>query len=80
MLKMDSFQAKTHFADLLRKVSQGEEVLITNRGKVVAKVSPFSGDGPDPALFIQKMKTFSRGRKCYLQEIQDMKAQGRQRR
>ncbi len=35
-----SFAAKTHFASLLERVEHGEEILITRRGKPVARLVP----------------------------------------
>lgn len=33
-------EAKTHFANLLKDVEQGEEILITKHGQLVAKLVP----------------------------------------
>lgn len=38
MITIGAFAAKTHLSSLLKKVSQGEEVLITKRGKAVARL------------------------------------------
>jgi prevent-host-death family protein len=35
-----SFEAKTHFAQLLERVEQGEEIVITRCGKPVARLVP----------------------------------------
>ncbi|MFP3120223.1 type II toxin-antitoxin system prevent-host-death family antitoxin [Rickettsia sp. R2] len=35
-----AFDAKTHFSKLLDRVSKGEEILITKRGKAAAKIVP----------------------------------------
>jgi prevent-host-death family protein len=35
-----SFEAKTHWSALLKRVSDGEEVVITHRGKAVARLVP----------------------------------------
>jgi prevent-host-death family protein len=35
-----SFEAKTHFANLLERVEHGEEILITRRRKQVARLVP----------------------------------------
>jgi prevent-host-death family protein len=35
-----AFEAKTHFSQLLERATQGEEILITRRGKAVAKIVP----------------------------------------
>jgi prevent-host-death family protein len=36
MTEISSFEARTHFSDLLRRVSQGEQFMVTVRGKPVA--------------------------------------------
>lgn len=38
MIEIGSFEARTHFSDLLRRVSSGEEFLVTTRGKPVARL------------------------------------------
>ena len=40
MIEVGAFAAKTHLSSLLDKVSCGEEVLITKRGKAVARLVP----------------------------------------
>jgi prevent-host-death family protein len=35
-----TFEAKTHFTKLITQVMAGEEILITRRGKAVAKIIP----------------------------------------
>lgn len=35
-----SFEAKTHWSALLEKVGKGEEVIITKRGKAIARLIP----------------------------------------
>ena len=40
MRKVGAFEAKTHLSSLLASVARGEEVLITNRGKPVARLVP----------------------------------------
>jgi len=35
-----SFDAKTHFAEILRQVEEGKEFDITRRGKVIASIVP----------------------------------------
>jgi prevent-host-death family protein len=39
-------EAKTHLARLLHRVERGEEILITRRGKAVARLVPAAA-GPD---------------------------------
>ena len=38
--EIGSFEAKTRFSELLRKVEQGESFTITLRGRVVAELTP----------------------------------------
>ena len=43
--QIGSFEAKTKFSELLRKVDQGERFTITVRGRVVAELAP-----PPPSI------------------------------
>ena len=43
MIQVGAFEAKTHLSALLEKVDRGEEVLITRRGKAVARLVPAHG-------------------------------------
>jgi len=40
MIEVGAFEAKTHLSALLDKVKNGEEVLITKRGKAIARLVP----------------------------------------
>ncbi|OAI49270.1 hypothetical protein AYO45_02890 [Gammaproteobacteria bacterium SCGC AG-212-F23] len=40
MNQIGAYQAKTHFSEILRRVTQGEEFCVTHRGKVVAVILP----------------------------------------
>lgn len=42
MLSMQGHEVKFQFSEVLRKVENGEEVLISHHGKVVARLSPWS--------------------------------------
>ncbi len=44
MLKVGAFEAKTHLSRLLARVARGEEVLITKRGKPMARLVPADRD------------------------------------
>lgn len=37
-----AFEAKTHFAQLIQRVSEGEEIVITKRGHPVVKMVPLT--------------------------------------
>ncbi|NOY01022.1 MAG: type II toxin-antitoxin system prevent-host-death family antitoxin [Verrucomicrobia bacterium] len=40
MKTLSAFDAKTHFGTLLDRVQSGEEIIITRRGRAVARVIP----------------------------------------
>ena len=40
MIEIGAFEAKTHFSALLERAARGEEILITKRGKPLAKIVP----------------------------------------
>ena len=42
MKTVGAFEAKTHFSQLLERAEKGEEILITRRGKPVARLVPVS--------------------------------------
>jgi len=39
--QIGAFEAKTNFSKILEKTEQGEDFIITKRGKPVAKIIPF---------------------------------------
>ena len=39
--QIGTFEAKTHFSQIIEKVEHGEDYVITRRGKPVAKIIPF---------------------------------------
>jgi prevent-host-death family protein len=43
MTTVGAFEAKTHFSRLLERVVQGEEIVITLRGRPVARLVPATG-------------------------------------
>lgn len=45
MATIGSFEAKTNFSALLQRVEQGEQILITRRGKPVARLIPIAAAG-----------------------------------
>lgn len=49
--EIGSFEAKTKFAELLRRVQKGERIIITLHGKPVAEIGPHEQDtaGQDAA-------------------------------
>jgi len=61
-LTVGAFEAKTHLAELLRKVSAGQVIRITQRGKPVADLMPItSNDMEISTVAAQKMLFLMRG-------------------
>jgi prevent-host-death family protein len=42
-------ELKARLSDYLKHVKAGEEVIVTERGKAIARVVPFTRSGPTPA-------------------------------
>ena len=53
-LHVGAFEAKTHFSELLEKVRQGTEVVVTRRGKPIARIVAY--DEPRPAPVFGRLK------------------------
>ncbi len=64
MTSVGSYEAKTHLADLLKRVEAGEHITIARHGTPVAVLIPVD-DYPrrDPAAAVAALKEFSRGRR-----------------
>jgi prevent-host-death family protein len=60
MESVGSFEAKTHLPQLLERVAQGEEFIITRHGKPVARLVPVTPASPKPDVrqVIAEMKAF----------------------
>lgn len=50
MAEVNTYEAKTHFSRLLRRVAAGEEITIANRGVPVARLVPVSPKQPKREL------------------------------
>ena len=59
MTTVGSYQAKTHLPELLERVSRGEKILITRRGKPVAMLTaPPQQLDPDVRQVVKEMLAF----------------------
>ena len=64
MIKIGAFEAKVHFARLLARVAQGEQIVITRYDTPVARLVPFGV--PDQAVTqaaIARLKASRKGRR-----------------
>ena len=41
IVQIGAFDAKTHFSQILEKVENGDDFIVTRRGKPVAKIIPY---------------------------------------
>lgn len=78
MLKIGSFEAKTKLPELLRMVEKsGEEIIITRRGKDVAKLTPVE-QNKDAILVIEEIKKLRKSiKRVSVSEIKQMIEKGR---
>jgi prevent-host-death family protein len=62
METVGSFEAKTHLAQLLERVANGEEFTITKHGKPVARLVPAATKPRrDVKQVIEELRAFSKG-------------------
>lgn len=78
MEEIGTHEAKTRLSELLVKVRQGEEFLITNRGEPVAKLIPaFKQDKTQIRLAIEEIKEIQGRNRLKGLKIRDMIEEGR---
>jgi prevent-host-death family protein len=68
-------EAKAHFSALLAKVEAGEEVIITRRGKPIARIVPATPAAP-PVFDLAALRAFVQEEPCRESlSVADMRAQ-----
>lgn len=80
MKEVGAFEAKTKFGQLLDQVEAGEEIVITRRGKIVARLAP-PGGAVDPdagARAAARIRARRRGVTLGGVRIKNLIAEGRQ--
>jgi prevent-host-death family protein len=79
MESVGSFEAKTHLPQLLQRVAEGEEIIITKHGKPVARLVPPLDAKPTPDVrsAVAAMKQFRKGRSLGGLSIREMIEEGR---
>lgn len=81
-----SFEAKTHLAALIDRAAAGEEVIITRRGKPVARLVAMAGGalegeaaaGERAAEIVARMKAISKGVRLDGLTIRELRDEGRE--
>ena len=78
MIEIGAFDAKTHLSSLLDKVAQGEEILITKRGRPVARLVPAVQAGQERIeAAIQELRALRSGLKLEGLSWKDLRDAGR---
>jgi prevent-host-death family protein len=79
MREIGAFEAKNRLSELLRLVEKGEEIAITNRGRVVARLIPpqASVDGDAARAAAARIRARRRGVTLGDAKITELIAEGR---
>lgn len=78
MRTIGAFEAKTHLSRLLDEVEKGGEIVITRRGKEVARlVRARPASERDPAELVEAIIAFGKGRSLGGYKIRDLIEEGR---
>lgn len=79
MQTVGAYEAKTHLADLLDRVANGEEVTITRHGVPVARLVPATGGKhKDVGTIVGELLRFRKGLTLGGLSVRDMIEEGRQ--
>ena len=63
MAEIGAYEAKTHLPELLRRVEEGERIIITRHGRAVAElVPPGWSPGPSVSEAVSELRLFAAGR------------------
>jgi prevent-host-death family protein len=80
MFSMQANEVKAQLSEVLRKVEQGEEIMITRHGKVVARLMPWNERKQvitDRLQAVEAIQTFQRIKLPKGETIADLISEGR---
>ena len=78
MTTFGAYEAKTRFSELIRRVSRGEQIVITHHGVPVAVLAPIEPTSTQsPREVIASIKALREGRSLGDLSIRDLIAEGR---
>lgn len=76
--KISSFEAKTHFSQLLQRVKKGERITILNHNSPIAVIVPFiNNEMPNVQETIESLISFSNDKRLSGIPIKDLIDEGR---
>jgi prevent-host-death family protein len=75
-----SFEAKTHLSALLRKVSEGEEIIISKHGVPVARLCPYQKNAKKSEItsIVEEIKKERKKHSLEGESIRDLIEEGRE--
>jgi len=78
MTTIGAYEAKTRFSELIRRVRQGEQIVITHHGVPIAVLAPVEpASAQPPHELIAAFRAFRKGRNLGGLSIRDLIAEGR---
>lgn len=77
METIGSYEAKTHWAAILKRVSLGQEIVITKRGIPVAKLIPENGGDRSAKEIADELKKLRRDTTLGALNWKDLRDEGR---
>lgn len=78
MTAIGAFEAKTHFARLLERVADGEQIVITKHGTPVARLVPFAKiDRERARRAVARFKALRKGRSLGGLSWKELRDEGR---
>jgi prevent-host-death family protein len=78
MIEVGSYEAKTRLPELLRRVEAGETVVVTRRGKVIARIVPPEQPREDVKEVVEAiLRDRERMPPATIEEILEMRDEGR---
>lgn len=76
-MEIGTYEAKTHFSELIEKVAKGERIVITKHGHPVALLSPVNEKIKTSADAVEAIKRLRKGIKLKGVSIKELIEEGR---
>ena len=77
MTTVGAYEAKTHLAQLLDRVEQGESITVTKHGRAVARLVPVGRPAGDTDGVVAALRHARRGVRRGAETVRDMIDEGR---
>lgn len=74
--KINLFEAKTHFSNLIQRVQDGEQITICKHNTPVAKIIPIT-ERPKIENIVEQIREFSKGKSLKPYTIQELRDEGK---